>query len=214
MAKKMTSGSPAGNTLAYTLISLLVFMPLFGRACAQIPVKLNDALASYGVIFDLPEEPNVQQDFTFIAKQKEYRTITAQARNTRVEMEIIKPFTADEAGAYTGSQYAIVKALYSPQIIPYTGEFTVTTDCPPDKKPQESTLEILGKKTAVLVANATERYTFGVWEEDLIKQRGVFYVVYDHRSATIYKITLFRPVEEFNLQEMLNIAASFSRLTS
>jgi len=214
MAKKAIAGLPAVNTLCSAFVSLLMLVPFSSRADAQSQGQLNEALAPYGVTFSLPEELNVRQNFSFVAKGKEYRTITAQNRNTRIELEIIKRVGADEVGQYTASQYAIIKTLYSPQIIPYTGEFTVTTECPPDKKPQELILEILGKKTAVLVANATERYTFGVWEEDLIKQRGVFYVVYDDRRQTIYKITLFKPVEEFNLQEALSIAASFSRLIS
>jgi len=113
---------------------------------------------------------------------------------------------------YSDSKYKIIKNLYGPQIIPYTGALTTTTECPDDKKPKETTIEVMGRPTRVLFANATDRYVLGVWEDNLIKTKAAFAMVYDKKNKTIYQIIIFQPYKTFNRDEVLGILKSLKNI--
>jgi len=172
---------------------------------------LNKVLIQYGVQLEKGGSSPVVRDFKFPAKGKTFHTIIAQEKETRIEIEIIKPLSEEAAINYSESKYIIITSLYGPQIIPYTGALTTITDCPDDKKPEEIITEVMGKPVRVLLANATERYVLGVWEDDLIKQKAAFAVLYDRENSTHYQIIIFQPSESFDRNVVLDILKSLKK---
>jgi hypothetical protein len=176
---------------------------------AKAPATLNTLLLNYNIQFKKSGSLAVTKNFQYGGRKgKIYHNIIAQDNKTHIEMEIITPLPNEEAQNYINSKYIIVKSLYAPQIIPYTGALTTTTDCPEDKKPQEIIIEMSGKPEKVLLVNATERYILGVWEDDLIKNKAAFIVFYNPENSTLFQIVIFQPIASFNLDEMLNIFKS------
>ena len=197
------------RALIYTIILIpLTVIIIYNSAIAQTSAVLNTLLLNYGIQLKKGGSLPVIKDFQYGGKGKTYHTIIAQDNKTRIEMEIITPLSKQEAQNYAHSKYIIIKSLYAPQIIPYTGALTTTTDCPKDKKPQEIIIEILGKPEKVLLANATERYVLGVWEDDLIKNKAAFIVFYNHENNTLFQIIIFQALDSFNPNEMLKILKS------
>jgi hypothetical protein len=171
--------------------ALLLLLPPRAPA-ADKPASLNEALRPYHVQFAGVDAP-VLENFRRASAETVFDTIIAGGGSLRVEIEVVAPESPELAANYSKSKYEIIKALYGPQYTPYPGEVTNQTECPPDRKPLSRTVSLLGKDTEVLLANATERYTFGVWEDDLIKQRGAFCVLYDDATKTLYQFKVFQP---------------------
>ncbi len=195
------------------LICALIFMLsaaiiIYKSALADNPTVLNTLLLNYGVRLKEGGSLAVLKDFRYGGKNKAYHTIIAGDNKTRIEMEIITPLSEQEARNYAHSKYVIIESLYAPQIIPYTGTLTSTTDCPKDKKPREITIKISGRPHKVLLANATERHVLGVWEDDLIKNRAAFTVFYNRQNNTLFQIIVFQPLDSFDLNEVLRILKS------
>ncbi len=171
-------------------------------------LSLNELLSDYGIEFKKGGSSLVLKDFSFIAQDKYFRNIVTQEGKNRIDMEIIKPLNEEEASKHMAVKYAIIKNLYGPQMIPYQGTITTTTDCPAEKKPKEKKVVITGKKRLVLLVNATERYTLGVWDDTLIKQKAAFTVFYDQGMSTLYRVTIFQPANSFNRQAVFEILRS------
>jgi hypothetical protein len=174
-------------------------------------LDLNAVLSDYTIRFQEGGSYPVQKNFKYTSKKKFFHTIVAQENDTRIEIEIFRLFTEEEAVNHTKAKYAIVKNLYGPQKIPYNGTLTVTTECPIEYKPKEITVYVLGKATQLLIANATERYVLGVWDEKLIKQKACFFVYCDMRNKVLYQIIIFKPFASFELQEVLNIISGLQK---
>ncbi|MCD6221077.1 hypothetical protein J7K25_02830 [bacterium] len=169
-------------------------------------------MSGYKITFAKYGKILIIKNYKFPAREKSFHTIIASDKNTRIEIEIIKPMSYVEATEYAESKYKIIKNLYGPQIIPYTGQLTTTTDCPPEKKPEEISIDILGKPTRVLLANATDRYVLGVWDDALIKTKAAFAMVYDEENQTIYQIIIFQPIKIFDQQKVLDILQGIKRI--
>jgi|GEM_PF-3483476 len=196
---------------AYLVINLLFLSAaLSGIGLTQEKVNqtLNGILGGYGVEFGKSGNLPVLKDFEFIAKDKHFRTIVAQEGETRIEIEIIKLLTKDEAANYSMVKYSVVKNLYGPQMIPYQGTITTTTDCPAEKKPEETKVTIWKEERPVLLAWASERYTLGVWDDALIKQKAAFTVFYDQGKSILYRVLIFQPIGSFNRKEIFEILES------
>jgi len=193
--------------LTLVLLNATLTTNIFG-----ISLTLNEVLKQYNVQFDTKGSLTVIRNFKYPAKEKIFHTIIAQGKNNRIEIEIIKPMLKEQALNYSDSKYKIIKNLYGPQIIPYSGTLTTTTECPEDKKPTETTIEVMGEPIRVLLANATDRYVLGVWEDDLIKTKAAFAMVYDKENKTIYQIIIFQPYKSFNQDEVLDILKSLKNI--
>lgn len=174
-------------------------------AYPEISNTLNNALANYNIQFEKAGSIPVVKNFKYCVREKTFRTIIAQADYMRIEIEAIKPINEETALQYSNSKYVIIKGLFEPQMIPYSGELTHRTECPAEKKPEEITVEILDKKVTILLVNATERYVVGAWDDALIKQKAAFAALYDSNNKTLYQIVIFQPYKTFNLDEILGI---------
>lgn len=194
------------------LVLILVLVIFILNCYAQNKQQLNKLLSQYKLQFTTPKDITIINNAKFPARDKIFHQIIAQNKQTRIEIELIKPMSYDEAMEYAESKYKIIKNLYGPQIIPYTGQLTTTTDCPPEKKPKEITVDILGKPTKVLLANATDRYVLGVWDDELIKTKAAFAMVYDEENQTIYQIIIFQPIKIFDQQKVLDILQGIKRI--
>lgn len=194
-------------------IIIFILGLLILNSSANSQERLNELLYPYKIQFQLPENITVITNAKFPARDKIFHRIIAQNKNTRIEIELIKPMSYDEAIEYSESKYKIIKNLYGPQIIPYTGQLTTTTDCPPEKKPEEISIDILGKPTKVLLANATDRYVLGIWDDELIKTKAAFAIVYDQENETIYQIIIFQPTQSFNKENVLEILKNIRRIS-
>ena len=202
----MIKNKPA---LIYTIIlMLLIVIIIYKSAFTETSAVLNTLLLNYGIQFKEDGSLPVIKNFQYGGEGKTYHTIIAQDNKVHIEIEIITPLSKQEAQDYLHSKYIIIKSLYAPQIIPYTGALTTTTDCPQDKKPQEIIIKMSGKPEKVLLANATGRYVLGVWEDNLIKNKAAFTVFYNPENSTLFQIIIFQPLNSFNLNEMLNILKS------
>ena len=198
----------SGIILTLTLLNTILTINVSGTT----NLTLNEVLKQYNVQFGIKGSLIVIRNFKYPAREKTFHTIIAQDEKTRIELEIIKPMLKEQALNYSDSKYKIIKNLYGPQIIPYSGTLTTTTECPDDKKPKEATIEVMNRLTKVLLANATDRYVLGVWEDDLIKTKATFAMVYDKENKTIYQIIIFQPYKSFNQNEVLDILKSLKNI--
>ncbi len=193
-------------------VNLTLFLAFNPNSCLFAQTKgnlsLNELLSDYGIEFKKGGSSPILKDFGFIAKNKYFRNIVAQEGKTRIEMEIIDPLNEEEASKHMAVKYAIIKNLYGPQRIPYQGTITITTDCPAEKKPEKAKVTIMGRSRLVLLANASERYTLGVWDDTLIKQKAAFTVFYDQGMSTLYRVIIFPPAASFNRKEVFEILKS------
>lgn len=197
-------------TIALSLALIIICKPAFPEPSSD----LNTLLLNYGIQLKKEDSLPVIKELRYGGVEKKYHTIIAQNNKMRIEMEIVMPLTEGEAQSYSSSKYIIINGLYAPQIIPYTGALTTTTDCPADKKPKERTVNILGKPEKVLLANATERYVLGVWEDELIKQKAVFTVFFKQENNALFQVIIFKPIDSFNLKEVLNILQSLETINT
>ena len=202
-----------------TLITFSLFILIFSTktvfdstAYSNHNNTLNSLLREYNISFGANGSLPVTRDFKFPSNNKVFHTIISQEKDLRIEIEIIKPLQKEESIKFSKSKYIILQSLFEPQIIPYSGALTHTSDCPDDKKPEEIMLEILGKPEKVLLTNATERYVLGVCDDDLIQQKSAFVVLFDEVNKTLYQITIFKPSSSFNRIMVLNILKSLKRI--
>ncbi len=189
-------------------IALAVLGLSFGASARA--TTLNEVLRPYQVRCDDAEAFSVTRDFKHPAKGKIYHSIAAEdpERKTRIEIEITRPVSAEYALHYSTQQYAVIQGLYGSRTIPYPGAITVPTGCPENKKPTQTSVEIMGQPVTVLFANASERYAFGVWDDDIIKQKGAFAIFYDAKLQTYYQLIIFQPVAAFNRGKVLALLQS------
>lgn len=171
---------------------------------------LNDALRPCGL--KTAGDFRVESDFKRSSGGTAYDTIVASNDTLRVEIELVRPVSRQRAANYAKSKYTVLKSLYDAQRSPYPGQITNKEECPPERKPVGVTMTILGQPTPVLLANATERHTFGVWQDDLIKTRGAFCVVYDEISRSILEFRVFQSSASFRPETVAGFLESLARL--
>ena len=199
-------------TMNFKYFLLFILILNNNTRCSALEKNLNDPLKQYQVEFNIVEPLYLINNLKYPARNRVFHTIVAENKNYHIEMEIISPFPDKEFEHYSKTKYKIITNLYGPQLIPYTGELTTTTDCPKEKKPEEIIIKIMKQPTKVLLANATNRYTLGVWEDDLIKTKAAFTIVYDKEKEVIYQIIVFQKIESFNKQNILNIFKNFKNI--
>jgi hypothetical protein len=200
-------------------ITLIIYLLIWALTCAIASAQperqpersntLNEILAAYGSGFNAGGDFPVISNFKNSAQGKVFNTITAEKGGKRIQLEITSGMTANEALAYSRTQYTVVQHLYGPRQIQYPGIITNHTECPDNKKPRETTIAIMGKPAKVLLANASERYVLGVWDDDLISQKAAFAVFYDGKNAVSYQIIVFQPYDDPNRKELLSILEGF-----
>jgi len=133
----MGVGPEIKKTSFVVLLSISVFLleiALNTAASSEADDILNTALARYGIKFEKGGSFPVVRDFIHPFKEKIFRTIIARGKRIRIKVEIIKPLLKKEALDFSKTKYTIIKSLYEPQIIPYSGKLTHTTDCPDKNK--------------------------------------------------------------------------------
>jgi hypothetical protein len=188
---------------------------VLGVSCASAvrAATLDDVLRPYQIRCDKAEAFSVARNFKHPAQGKMYHTIAAEdpGTKTRIEIEITRPVSAEYALHYSSQQYSVIQGLYGSRTIPYPGAVTVPTGCPENKKPTLTSVEIMGKPVQVLLANASERYVFGVWDDDLIKQKGALAIFYDAKLTTYYQIIIFQPAGAFDREKVFGLLKSLQR---
>lgn len=206
---KPFNSDPAHSTVAVFWTLLLTTLLSVGNAAEQ-PGNLNDALRPCGL--RMAEQLKVESDFKRSSGGKYYDTIVASNNNFHVEIDLVRPVSRQRALNYAKSQYTVLHSLYDGKRSPYPGEITHSEECPADRKPESRTATILDQKTEVLLANATDRHTFGVWQDDLIKTRGAFCVVFDEQSQSTLEFRIFQPASSFQPQIVIDFLESLTRL--
>jgi hypothetical protein len=174
--------------------------------------SLNKILNQHGIKFRMERSFSVIKDFKYPIKEKTIHSIIAQDTDTRIEIGIIKPLSQKEAINYIESKYIIIKSLYQPQVIPYSGKITHTADCPDKNKPKELMIKVMGMPIKVILAKATERYVLGVCEDNLIKQEAAFTVWYNPDKKILYQMTIFQPSQSFQLDNVLSMLKSLENI--
>ncbi len=196
--------------VAAGLASAALMVLLSGAAPAEQPAgELNDALASCRLKMAGPLRLN--SDFKRSSAGKDYDTLVASNDTLYVEIDLVRPVSRQRALNYAKSQYTVLQSLYEGKRSPYPGQITQSEECPADRKPESRVVTILGQPTEVLLANATERHTFGVWQDDLIKTKGAFCVVYDERSQATLEFRVFQPIDSFQPQTVIGFLESLTR---
>ncbi|MBD3379669.1 MAG: hypothetical protein GF408_04320 [Candidatus Omnitrophica bacterium] len=170
---------------------------------------MNDIFREYGFYFRRLPAMRPETDFSQQARGMEFRTIIGQVENMRLEVKAISPITAEDAKRHSMAKYEIIKDLYGPQIIPYPAFISRSTGAPESKKPMETAINMAGKNTKVIIANASERYVLGVWDESQIAQKALFAMFYVDRTSTSLEITLFVPADKDLVSVALETMASF-----
>ncbi len=177
------------------------------REAVRTPT-LDTVLREYGVAIGEIGGTRIDREFRRKGTNIGFHSLVATDGDVRVEMEIMAPLPADIAKRYLTAKYTIVRSQYGPQPHPYPGVITNLTDCPEDKKPVETQVEVLGQAVVVLLANASERFTFGVWEDDLIKHRGAFCVLYVPERNALFEVRIFQPHDRFDRDAVLKVLGS------
>ena len=166
---------------------------------------LNAVLREYGVTMGEIGAAPIASEFKRKGKTIGFHSLVATGGGFRVEIEITAPLSADLAERYRASKYTMVRSQYGPQRHPYPGVITNISVCPEDKKPLETRVDLLGQDTVVLLANASARFTFGVWEDDLIKHRAAFCVLYAPRTQSLFEVRIFQPHDRFDRDAVLRV---------
>ncbi len=183
------------------------FVVLFAMAAGG--ETLNDALRSHRL--KTSQALRVDRNVIRTSGGTTYQELEASNEGLYVKIEISSPVTHDRAMNYAKAQYAMIADLYGPQPIPYSGQITNQTECPKDRRPERLDVQILGIKTEVLVANGTERHTFGVWEDDLIKTKGAFGVVFDENEKSLLEFKVFQSSAGYRRENATGFFESLSR---
>jgi hypothetical protein len=192
-------------------IGVCGFMIFFFSLCvAETPETLNEALRPLGLQMAGPFK--LESHFQRSSGDKVYRTLVVSDGALYVEIELHGPISRQRADNYAKSKYAVLHSLYDAHRSPYPGQITNEEECPPDRKPESRTNMILGRPVEVLVANGTERHTFGVWQDDLIKTRGAFCVVFDEKSRTVLEFKVFQPFPSFQAPAVIGFLESLTRV--
>ncbi|MCK9595329.1 MAG: hypothetical protein M0R35_06600 [Candidatus Omnitrophica bacterium] len=197
------------------ILCVIVSLPFYAsaspRPCpgAKKNSTLNEALSEYSSRFTAAGNFKVINNFKNCAQGKTFHTIIARKAGKRVQVEITSGLNRNEALAYSRTQYTVVKNLYGPRQIQYPGIITNSTECPENKKTRETTIEIMNTPTKVLLANASDRYVLGVWDDDLIRQKAAFAVFYDEKNSTCYQIIAFQPYDNLDTEGLLSILSGF-----
>lgn len=197
--------------LLFISISLLV-ATLNNNVFSKTYDPLNKILSQHCIEFGMERSFSVIKDVKYPVKEKTLHSIIAQDRNTRIEIEITRPLSQKEAVNYIESKYIIIKSLYQPQIIPYSGKITHTAECPEKNKPKELMIKVMGIPTKVILAKATERYVLGVCEDDLIKQEAAFAMWYNPDKKILYQMTIFQSAQSFRQDNVLSILKSLKNI--
>lgn len=188
--------------------ALLVFFLVMGSfSCilAEEIKPLNTVLQKDHVQFSMLGSLPVTYDYRFPARGITFHKIIAQDERIHVEIETMQPFSEDDVENHVNLQYEEIISLYGPRIIPYPGAVSKPADCPGDKKPEEISVMIMGSPTRVLLANATDRYALGIWEDSLIKQKTIFFVIYDKKNKMLMKTLIFQSIKDFSKKNAIDI---------
>jgi len=173
---------------------------------------LNAALGEYGIDFGAMGKAAVIDEFKRQGKKMAFHTLVATNGRLRAELEITSPLPQPLAKRYGASKYAVFDSLYDPHRHPYPGAITTLIRCPKDKKPEPVQVPALGGNVLVLLADASGRYTFGVWQKGLVKHRGAYCVVYHAGSKSLLEVKLFQPSGQFERDAVLAAIGSLRSL--
>lgn len=208
------SGAMTRNFLiALSLTALFMSLSLsLARPSEARAATLDESLKPYGVSLPLAAGFTVAKDLRRKGTKKSFHTLIAEKGDTRIELEITLPFDPEEAEQQGRLKRNTLISLYGAQYTPYPGEVTNLTSCPENMKPKVSKHPILGQPVEVIVANATERYTFGVWEKSLVKRTAAVTLAYEPRSKALFHIRVFQPYSKFTASQAIGILKSLRTL--
>ena len=110
----------------------------------------------------------------------------------RIKFNLIHGISAKRAAKIATARLQVIRNLYEPAPTPYKGQITDLALCPDNRKSQTQAVDILGKKTPVLVGYVTARYTFGACHDSEIKNIGSYTGFYVKSSKTLVQVTIFK----------------------
>lgn len=174
----------------------ILFLPLFDPAhSAEIQGEpggtLNSGLAPYELSLAKCGSAALIRNYKFKAREMSFHVLAGEESGCRVELEIIRKIAPEKAARYLESKYAVIRDMYEPKHIPYSGAVTHDTECPAGMKPVKLSLKILGRPVIALLANASERYALGVWEKDAVSKKAGFLAFYDEPGRTLFQVLVF-----------------------
>lgn len=193
-----------------------LFLSLLNAAhCADIKGELGLALDSelgqYEISFAKCGAATVVRNYKFRAREMTFHVLAGEESGCRAELEIIRNIAPDKAGRYIESKYAVIRDLYEPKAIPYSGAVTHDTECPADMKPARISLEILGRPVQALLANASERYTLGVWEKGSVRKKAGFIAFYDEPARILFQVLVFADADKAAAGRITGILSGIRR---
>lgn len=191
--------------LILAALTLLAATAATGAISEETPRTLELILDHYGIRFNTEEQWPVLKHLVYPVRDSVVRSIIAQTNKARIELEITRPVTETDATGYIRSKYALINSLYQAQFVPYTGNITYASDCPPRNKPKEIPVTVAGNASKILVAGASARFVLGACEDELIKQMAAFIIWYDPRTKTVFQMTFFQPARSFHVNNLLQL---------
>ncbi|MBF0217057.1 MAG: hypothetical protein HQL30_08705 [Candidatus Omnitrophica bacterium] len=194
-----------------SVLASVLILP--GMTLAAETSTLNATLATYGVrIATEAGDLAIKRDFKQVARGTTYHSITAEGPGQRIEIEADRPIPPDKGVEFAKNKHAIIKGLYGDRVVPYAAMITRVTGAPEDKKPYEKKAMILGVERDILIANASDRYVLGVWDDNLIAQRAICASFYEPSSGTVFQILIFIPVKDFVEEKAVKILESLEKI--
>lgn len=194
----------------------LTFSFFFGFLCsnlnAQSTPTFNDLLADYNVEFKFDEDLSVIRNWKYPNEDQMYHTIVAEVDELRVEIEIVNPISQEEAILQHNSKHIIIQAMFKPQVTPYSGAISHTSDCAENFYPKKIVVDIFNNKETGLIMDSNDRYGLGICDSSLVKYKAGLVVHYDKLTSSLYTITVFKPISSFTFKEFLNFIKNFKRV--
>lgn len=189
------SPSPAPPVLRAVLCSGLALSSL---ACAGSPPaprrSLGEALRSYAVA--VPDAPAlcVLSESRRQGGEKTFHSIVAEGPGLHVRLEIISPMPPDRASLYARTRSAAIRSLYEDPASLYPGESSRQARCPPERKPREVALTVLGTPQSGLLAGAAADRAFGACADGEVKFAGVYLPLHDPETGALLQFSVFAPL--------------------
>ena len=184
---------------------IIVAMVLFFMAVFSIyffnsldSASLSNQFSSWGIY-----ARNIQ-NFTILVKEggkiSEYDTtdLTAKQGNEILNIKKVTNLDEDVANRYVNDKKSQLEGVFEPYRSPYLEVLTKTITCLQKFRPVYS--ESVHKNNTVVyyMLYASERLTFGVCSDDLIRYKAILAFTYCKNTRDLYHLEYFIPTQEYD----------------
>ena len=134
--------------------------------------------------------------------------MTATNGSLTLKTEYAKGINTVRARQYIAEKRFGIESLYISIPSPYPDVITRTIECPEKFKPVFDITNQDDQDSLYYILYATERFTYGVCSDDLVKYRAIFYLVHCKQKSELYQIESFIAPEEF-ADDLVDMLRSF-----